>query len=246
MTDTTTRRRVLLGLGAACTAATAAPELGAAMRAENPDLLALADGLPAVLGAYKAAAKHVAEIVAHWGPQWPKPDPQIYTYRGGSKPYRDIEGRGVPVLHPYLGKDYVPELGTPEGFEAAWKQCEAEILRISATKSKRGLKSAQIWAARDKALIAPARAYWAEVERIETASGFDAAEAAKGKARDALRAHVTATMAAPETTIAGVVIKAEALTAWANVDTFERRFNPKGPDWAEGLAAAIMRHGGAA
>jgi hypothetical protein len=52
------------------------------------------------------------------------------------------------VLHPYLGKDYVPELGTPEGFEADWKQHEAEILRISATKSKRGLKSAQIWAAR--------------------------------------------------------------------------------------------------
>lgn len=69
MTDTTTRRRVLLGLGAACTAATAAPELGAAMPAENPDLLALADGLPAVLGAYQAAAKQVAEIVAHWGPQ---------------------------------------------------------------------------------------------------------------------------------------------------------------------------------
>jgi hypothetical protein len=84
------------------------------------------------------------------------------------------------------------------------------------------------------------------VERIETASGLDAAEAAKEKARLALRAHVTATMAAPETTIAGVVIKAEALTAWANVDTFERLFNPKGPDWAEGLAAAIMRHGGAA
>lgn len=38
----------------------------------------------------------------------------------------------------------------------------------------------------------------------------------------------------------GVVIKAQALVAWSQVDQFYKVLNLDGPQWAESLAGAIL------
>ena len=241
---THSRRRILFGLGAACAAATASPEIGHALPAENPALIALGDALPGAVGAYQDSRATVAQIVAAWSPQWPVPDPEIIRYGQGSKTHRGIDGRGIEVAWGNRGVMRVPDLGTPEYFEAEWLRCQAEARAKAATKSQRGLKFATKWAERHRAAIAPSAAYWAEVERITAASGFEAAQAAEKDAREALRALIGAIMATDEATISGVVVKAQALAAWGEVDYVYRAYNPEGHDWAANLATSIMRQSG--
>lgn len=143
------------------------------------------------------------------------------------------------------GHSRVPDLGTPEVFAASYERYSADAVRLASKQSKRGLKHALFWAEREKASIVQARDYWVEVERITAASGIVAAEKAKTDARDALRDLIEATMSTEENTLSGVVIKAQALTAWAKVEPFYQAVNPRAQAWACNLAQTIMRHGGA-
>jgi len=253
LTSALTRRRVLIGLGTACTAAAAAPDMALSEISENPDLIALGNAMPAALQAYLDANDTVANLVAQWSPHWPKPTPELQWYGMGGKTYRGIDGREIEMPWGVLGHTNVPNLGTPEIFTADWERHEAEAVRLSATKSQRGLKSARFWAERNKAVIAPARDFWAEVDRITDASGIEAAQAAKADAVQGLHDLVEATMAAQETSIAGVVIKAQALTAWGRVEWMHKvsqMVNSRSQgisqvDWACELAQSIMRQGGA-
>lgn len=238
---THSRRRILFGLGAACAAATASPEIGHALPAENPDLIALGDALPGAVGAYQDARATVAQIVAAWSPQWPVPDPEIIRYGQGCKTYRGIDGRGIEIAWGNRGVMRVPDLGTPEYFEGEWLRCQAEARAKAATKSQRGLKFATIWADRNRAAIASSAAYWAEVERITAASGIEAARGAEKEAREALHSLVGAIMATDEATIAGVIVKAQALNTWSEVEFAYRALNLQGQDWAENLASSIIR-----
>lgn len=240
------RRRVLVGLGAACAAATVAPDAGVASAIENPELIALGDALPSAVKTYIEADTKVAQIVKEWSPQWPEPAPEIIDYRDGSKTYRGIDGIGIELPWGKGGMARVPELGTPESFKSAAEHHQIRANRKAATKSQRGLKFHEVWVKRSNDAIAPARAYWMEAERITAASGIDSAQKAKKEARDALRAIVGAIMATEETTIAGVIIKAQALTAWGHVEILYQALNMQGQEWAESLAGAIMRQSGAA
>lgn len=238
---THSRRRILFGLGAACAAATALPEIGHALPAENPALIALGDALPGAVDAYQDARATVAQIVAAWSPQWPKPSFEIITHGAGSKPYRGLDGRGLEMPYFVGGTPMHVNLGTPEYFKAEWLRYEAEARAKAATKSQRGLKIATKWAERQRAAIAPSAAYWAEVERITAASSIEAATVAEKEAREALHSLVGAIMAADEITIAGVIIKAQALTAWGEVEHFYQLVNLQGRDWAANLASSIIR-----
>lgn len=239
------RRRVLIGLGAACAAATASTEAGIASVAENTDLTALGDALPDYLKAYRCAADRVDQIVAEWSPQWPKPAPEIIRYGEGCKTYRGIDGRGIEMPWGKSGIARVPNLGTPESFMASGLAHKAEAARKALTKSKRGMQMPLRWAEHDFAAIAPARAYWGEVDRITAASGIESAQKAKTDAREALRAIVSQIMKIEENSMAGVIIKAQALTTWGQLDRFYLIVNEEAPEWAEGLANAIMRQSGA-
>jgi hypothetical protein len=101
----------------------------------------------------------------------------------------------------------------PEHFAAWVERHEAEAARCAATPSKRGLKWALIGAERDRAAIEPARAFWAEVDRITKASGIEPAKARENAAREVLREAVDRIMVTDDWTIAGAVIKAQALAA---------------------------------
>lgn len=235
------RRHLLMGLAASATAAASVAEAASAPQ-ENPELLALADELPGLAAKHLEARNRVRAIVAEWSPQWPVPSAELVRYGSDCKDYRGIDGRG---LHLPEGKGMpigMPKLGTPEYFEQQAAYHEREAARRAATKSKRNVEFHQAWAARERAQIEPSRAYWAEVERISEASGIDAAQSQLTDAREALKVKVDQIMRVDDWTIAGTVIKAEALQAWSEVAAFHRAFNKEGLDWADLLAASIMRH----
>lgn len=211
---------------------------------EHPDLLAMSDQLPGVLQAYKDAAGEVQTIAKTWGPQWPTPAPEIIWYGGGSKTHRDILGRGIETEWGKGGIMRVQNLGTPEGFQASYEAHMREADRKSKFKSQRGMKSELRWAERDKARIEPARAYWSEVERIETASGIKAAQEAETAARDALRDLVGQILTFEEQTPIGLGIKAQALAAFIELPPFWQGLNPDAPQWLAGLTATLTRFGG--
>lgn len=65
------RRRMLLGLAAASTAAATATAAVGPVTAENPELIRLAKELPALADQYHAAWKHQRDTEAKWTPLWP-------------------------------------------------------------------------------------------------------------------------------------------------------------------------------
>jgi hypothetical protein len=243
ITSALSRRKMLLGLALSATAATVAD--AASVPQENPDLLAMADALPAVQAEYLAAQAHVRAIVAEWSPQWPVPSEDIIRYAAGSKDYRDIAGWGLEMPWGKGGLMRMPQLGTPEVFEKGAAFNEKEAARRAGFKSKKGLERHLQWAREDRKRIELARVYWSEVERITAASGIEAAKARREVARDALKAAVDRIMTAEDWTIAGAVIKAQALNAWAVVEHTHRAFNDRGAAWADLLSASIVKHASA-
>lgn len=242
-TPETTRRRLLLGLAAAsATAATASASQ--TVSAENPDLLALADDLPRHVGAFTDARDDVEWIVAEYAPQWPVPSEGIHFYSAGSKPYRSIDGRGNQRPWGKGGITRVPNVGTPECFEADYRHSKARADRCAGFKSQRGMKSAAAWAERSKRCIPVARDFWAEVDRLTAASGIKGAQEREANTQNALAAHVGAIMEAEALTMAGLVVKAQAMDAWSVVGPFHRALHPNANKWADAIATAILQLGG--
>ena len=236
----TTRRRMLLGLAAASTAAaTGASAEGQTAETEAPELIAMGDQLDGFLSAYKSAALRVKEIGREWGPQWPTPADEAVCFGGGSKLHRDIHGRGIQVPRPH-GKDHV-HVGTPEDFQKSAERHWAHYERKMQTKSQRGARFHKVWAERDTASIEPARKYWSEIDRITRASGIEAAKKAEAEARDALQDLVGRIVLFKERSITGLIIKAQAMQAWGEVDAFARAFHLDALAWADAMNETILR-----
>ncbi len=232
------RRNILMGIAAASTAATATHSAPT----EVPALVELADALPALAKAHTDACESVEWILAEWQPQVPDPDLDLIRYSESSRRYTKIDGHGIEVA-PYPNADIkvFPSIGTAETFQNSAERSFAEAERKARTPSKRGAKHMFDWAEKERALIEPARDYWAEFDRIVEASGIEGAKDRVSETRDALHAAVSAIMATEERSMAGVVIKAEALHAWSCVEYFHKALNPDACKWSDQMAAAIMR-----
>ncbi len=242
MTLFANRRRMLLGLATAtAAAATGVTASGAPAQQEAPELIALADQLDGTLAAHLAAVAKVERIAKEWGPQWPVPEEEIRRWTGGSKQYRDILGRGVELPWGNCGITRLTNVGTPECFESDAASHRREYERKMKTKSQRGTKFHKLWMEKDTTAIAPARAFWAEVERINEASGIKAAQAEQTATHDALQSLVSRIVLFEERTVAGLVIKAQAMQAWSNVGNFYRLVNLEATAWADEMAATIVR-----
>ena len=244
MNATLSRRSIMLGLAAAATAATVAT-VETPAPAESPALLALADALPATLKAYLVARDDIARIVAHYSPQWPVPSPDIIRYGMGCKPHCSIDGLPIKSAAVGRGIESYHDIGTPDVFAASAERYQVDAVRLSAKPGKRGLKHALFWADKEKALIEPARVYWDQVARMTKASGIEGAKARLNATRIDLHKLVHNIMTTEEATLSGVVIKAQALTAWVKVELFYQAVNPHAQAWACSLAQSIMRQGGA-
>lgn len=238
----TTRRRMLLGLAAASTAAaTGANAEGRTTAQEDPELVAMGDRLGDALSDYKLATERVRTIADTWGPEWPVPDPAIYRYGEDCKTHCDILGRGVKMPWGNGGIQRVHDLGTPEHFEKSAARYWKEYERCMGFKTQRGAKGAKAWAEHDQAAIKPARAYWSEVERITKVSGIEAAQEAETAAMNSLKELVGQIILYREKTITGLIIKAQALQTWAQVELFFQKFNPEAAIWSEAMSETVLR-----
>lgn len=237
---TTNRRRVLLGLAAASTAAATVTE---ASTPENPELIELGDQLPALEAEYVSARQASAKIYREAMKDWPLAPDEIVRFRRSflsGKLERDVAGAG---LH-RKGEEDTWTLWTVEQVESSITDYERDVARILKTKrqTRLGWHVERLNEAR-KALP-KAKAYWRKCERIRKSCGYESASKRKHKAMDALRDHVKAIMETEERTMMGVVIKAQALQSWTKVETFYRGFNIHGIEWPNQMGEAIIRQAG--
>lgn len=238
------RRNLLLGLAAGATAAAAMKGSKAeAQTREDPELLALADALPSLEADYLNALATRQDIIDRFAPTWPRAPQQIYRYGDNCTEERGVDG--LAFAHPEGGKSGLPgaliSVGKPEHFEADIRYNKERIAHIMKTKSKRGLKFHETWVARSEDALPLAKAYWADLAKAKSASGIEDADGELAVAREALHAHVDQIMRFREKTMQGLVIKAQAMTAWGKVEPFQRAFNIQANDWADAMAATVMR-----
>ncbi|OOY23137.1 hypothetical protein BMI91_16985 [Thioclava sediminum] len=238
------RRSLLLALAAGATAAAAMKGSKAeAQTQEDPELLTLADALPVLERDYLEALATRQDIVDRFAPTWPRAPQQIYRYGNQCTEERGVDG--LAFAHPEDSKSGVPgaliSVGKPEHFEADIRYNKERIAHIMKTKSKRGLKFHETWVARSEEALPLAKTYWADLEKAKSASGIDDANGRLAAVREALHAHVDQIMRFQEKTMQGLVIKAQAMTAWGKVEPFQRAFNIQANDWADAMAATVMR-----
>ncbi|MBZ9888931.1 hypothetical protein LB559_13360 [Mesorhizobium sp. BR1-1-3] len=241
------RRRLLLGLAAASTAAavgTVATHSGAkAAPAENPDLIAIGNRTPAIEQAYADAWAHEKEVIRVWAPKWPSAPAELTAKPSRHQPERD-----------FFGAHHGRHIHTSGDFE--WRLHRASSALKSRSKSPSAwhtCSTREEWQAEfDKAsrLLLIAKKYEAKTAHIEKASGYKPAWEARHAAAQALADHITAVLDQPDITLEGMLIKAEALAAWGRVSEKDRIWAAvdRKRNWHGQIAESVLRHakGGAA
>lgn len=235
------RRKVLLGLASASTAAATGAQASERGTPENPELVALGNATHAAQQNYQDARAECRRIASEFAPLWPLAPEPILSFGNGCMDERDVTAAGIRRIVEGRGRiEQMWKFGTPEYFEDEIKRHKARIAHIMKTKSKRGLKFEEAWLKRSEEALPLARTYTAEIEKLREQSGYKPARERQEAAYEALRDHVNEIMAADATTMEGVVIKAQALQAWSHVDSFYKALNLDGVKWAEELAGAII------
>lgn len=249
------RRRLLLGLAAASTAA--ATVNAAATPAENPALLALVAELPAMAEAYHVERHAYKDMEKKWNAATPwAPDdltvPGIAWPQWDDKQIGDAESK---VLGGYIWRegDDFPRRIVVESW-CVYGQLGAVRRQKRHAKKAGSLPDFAHYEEEEKRLkklLATAESYEASYSETKKKARADheAMSPVKYGARDALENHVAAIMDTPDWTMEGLVIKAQALAEWDRVgDGMEKLAFKRGTNWHGQIAASILRHaaGGAA
>lgn len=238
------RRRLLLGLAAA-SAAAAPTTAEAAAVPENPELLRLGDELAAFEAGYIKALRSQTETAKEWAPKWPKPPAELLLPQGTIAAndcwYRDFFGAHHGVCF------------------ASSRQIEWDLMRPRSALRSRAANnrylqemSREEWQAefdRLTRLQQIAKDFETERARVEAAANYEGAWMHTKAMTIALSDHITKIMDQPETSMVGVIIKAQALASWGRVDEWDQTWAVFKPNnWHGAIAAAILRHaeGGAA
>lgn len=249
------RRRLLLGLAAASTAAaTVTVDSAVATQLENPKLLALAEQLPNVAKAYHEAERLSRAVEREWNAKCPWAPDEI-TVKGTAWPSDDWNQPGEPERKPLggwlwrQGDDYPRRIVVTER-EANYRLHDAKAnLRLAMKKGKSRRKSEAEWRAeiehwvRLKSVAEKYERKFREVElkgKREHEKFWRPANAA----RDAFEYHVAAMMNEPDLTMEGLVIKAQALAEWDKIGGPDKIAFRHGKDWHGQIAASILRHAG--
>lgn len=243
------RRRLLLGLASASAAGATVALAGAATVAaiENPTLLTLGDELPTLEASYLSALTAKRAAYRRGMRDWPlAPEVLLRSANGYHSLERDVAGAGIR-----RDGDKCFTLWTAE--EA---QNSVEVLREAIGRPRGNLgrpfsvgcfvgkDTAEGWRATLEACearLAAAERYYAKTAELREQSCYQPAERADEAARKALIAHVSAIMAETPTTMAGVIIHAQALAAFGKVEQFYRVCEPTSWPWASSFAASVLR-----
>lgn len=249
LAPTVDRRRFLLGLAAASTAAAALPASAAPV--ENPKLIALANELPAVAAGYHAAYGAYREMHRRHKASTPLAPDEI-TEIGIGCP-REVRQKGEVEMNSTLGYLYRKGEEHPRRIvRTSWDfRREIDAVRRTQRRAKKTGAVAEYLDADGR--VAELKTQLLRVEAYEAAwkGARDAAHAdherlypAREQGLQALADHVSAIMAEPDWTMEGLIIKAETLVEWGRVDKQERLYaHILGADWHSAIAASILRHG---
>jgi hypothetical protein len=243
------RRRMLLGLAAASSTAATATVAASPAVPENPELIQLAQELPAIHADYRAARARQVATEAKWVPLWPLA-PDDITEPGTASLY------GNPIERSFQGGALRrPSEAHPRRLIPAFD------FRYQADRARRILKSKKLaagpvdgrtraeWEAEladDERCYALALKYEAETKHIADEADYTATWKAHAAAAEAFEIHVAAIMQQPESTMEGLLIKAQALAAWGEVDEMYRIAFRHGREWHAQIAASILRHAASA
>lgn len=252
------RRRMLLGLAAASTAAATATVATTATLAENPKLLALAIELPGVAAAYHAINDEYRATYENWDAKTPwAPDELTTAGTGWPNDVPDQPGEPeMKVLGGFLwrqGEDF-PRRIILKAWQIDRQIREARRAKRRAKKvaSMADFMTAEIEIARLKKLYNTAATYERQFREVQAQARAWHKEAypLKDARHEALEKHVAAIMDEPDATMEGLIIKATALAEW---DKCGKRYTDRlalrhGQNWHGQIAASILRHaqGGAA
>lgn len=236
------RRKMLIGLAASSTAAASKLQSQPAKSLEDARLIELSDALPKLHSTYIEARKSKAAIVKETKEIWPLAPEEIVTLSWGELE-TSITGAGIKRIIPgrcYNGEARHWQVITPNGWKARIRNHKQDIARIEKTKSKRGLVRSQTELAKARKALRLSKKYYADIERIRKASGYDQARESGEAALAALKANVDASMNIQAKTMVGVVIQAQALAAWGDVTPYRRAFDVEALGWPQKIATSII------
>jgi len=245
------RRHLLLGLAAASTAAAVAvlpSSSTSAQVAENPELLRLADLMPDALANFRAAKAAKTAAVLKWRPLWPLA-PERITFKFSSYSCDQEYGLdGEPIIRER--EDGARLVSTAAGISHSIKQVEYLLRSKSFDKNKNGKHRGHTraeWQAHLDELYedyALARDYETERDRIKALSGIVDLKKRVSETEKALGSIVKRIMEEPEHTMAGVIIKAQAITEGSAECTFLMflTLHSDRGDWGSQLARSVLTH----
>ncbi|CAH2407148.1 hypothetical protein [Mesorhizobium ventifaucium] len=227
------RRRMLLGLAAASTAAATITVASAAGCApvENPELIRLGNQLPEAAAEYRAALEEIEWIAAEWKHRWPLAPDEITMPRGNYiDGERDIAGR-------FLRRPGEELRCVRDVRNLAAIVANERPLRHNASEAMRARRAA--WLARAKRELKIGKLYKVQTTRLRKVSGMDMAKARAAAAKKSLSDLVTAIMEQSGTTMEGMLIKAQAVTTFNKA--IARKYPLDGELWAAQLAASVLQ-----
>lgn len=246
------RRRLLIGLAAASTAAAAIA--GATVPEETAELLGMPARVAAAVDIALQAEAGRKAIYEEWDRKMPAPPEDLLNMRVGSTEnteWKHIDGRirydrevGFPVR-----QALVPTRDGLAGYQEEIRRDLAKSKRIAEGKTLYG-KTREEWEAelaRIERLKLVADAWHAETARVVGASGYEAAARRANRAMfDALHLAEHA-LGLHATGMAGVVIKCQVIEAVGVLEYFAARAGTGGlgakdsPAWQSLIAADVLR-----
>lgn len=250
------RRRMLLGLAAASTAAAVVTVDAVAAPAENPDLIRLAAELPALVKIFHDAQRAYDEwedgiyALTPWAPD-------ELTVPGTAWPYDDPKQPGeteIKALGGYLwrrGEQFPRRIVV-----RSWR-VSGELMRAKAAlrKARKNESVSDCMVAEDEVgrltkLLKVAAEYEKSFQEIKERASREHKGRSTWELQGELEEYIAAIMATPDWTMEGLIIKAQALAEWDRVGGKKMHKVPfrHGADWHGQIAASILRHakGGAA
>lgn len=257
-TPSINRRRMLLGLAAASTAAAAiaVPAISAMPSplapAENPKLIALAAELPAKAKAYHKARRAYDVMFKRWQDATPWA-PDELTALGTAWPHDDPKQPGDPemkLLGGFLWRkgDDFPRRIVITSWETNRRRCDARRAVRAAVRN--GNVADRLRADEElqeaRRLHKVEETYRKEFGRLNKLAHADHERLypAKDNALDALERHVAAIMNEEDRTMEGLIIKAQALAEWNRVGKrpIDKIAFRHGGNWYGLIATSILRH----
>ncbi|TPN38677.1 hypothetical protein FKO01_04945 [Mesorhizobium sp. B2-3-3] len=241
------RRRMLLGLAAASTAAATVTvaTAGTPTISENPELLRIAEELPAAEAGYVAARKHQEDLLKKGMSVWPVAPDEIAIARPFQPSHMERAFHGGAITR--KGEMHPRELITASDLEWRIEQAQRFLKGDKLEKRKIQGMNRQEWQAKlaeAQRLHPIALRYEAKINRIKKTANYEASWRSTKAAAKALAAIITATMEQPDRTMEGIFIKAEALAAWGRLDAWDQHFGifDGSMTWCAKLGADLLRY----